>query len=61
MLTPDFRRSSFCGDSSCVEVAFTTDGVRVRDSKSIGGLELVFTPSEWAAFVSGVKAGEFNG
>lgn len=56
-----FRRSSFCGGGDCVEVE-TRDGgwVAVRDSKQHGSAEHVFTPQEWASFVRGVKAGEFD-
>ncbi|MCT9930750.1 DUF397 domain-containing protein [Planotetraspora sp. A-T 1434] len=34
--------------------------IAVRDSKNPDGPKLFFTPSEWAAFVQGVKADEFN-
>ncbi|MHA6623760.1 DUF397 domain-containing protein [Pseudonocardia sp. DLS-67] len=46
---------------ACVEVADLADGSRaVRDSKDRGGPTLLFTPSEWQAFVEGVKLGEFD-
>jgi uncharacterized protein DUF397 len=35
-------------------------GMAVRDSKDPEGPILFFTPSEWAAFVGGVKDGEFD-
>jgi hypothetical protein len=45
----------------CVEVADLPDGSRaVRDSKDRSGPVLLFTPSEWQAFVEGVKLGEFG-
>jgi hypothetical protein len=45
----------------CVEVADLPDGSRaVRDSKDRSGPVLHFTPSEWQAFVEGVKLGEFD-
>jgi hypothetical protein len=53
------RKSSKSGDGDCVEVADVPDGVAVRDSKNPTGPVLVFTPTEWAAFVAGVKDGEF--
>ncbi|WP_084161263.1 DUF397 domain-containing protein [Nocardia sp. BMG51109] len=34
--------------------------VGVRDSKNPTGPALVFTPSEWDAFTTGVKDGEFD-
>ncbi|MEJ2863486.1 DUF397 domain-containing protein [Actinomycetospora flava] len=52
------RRSSFCSDGGCVGVAMAGDEVRVVDTKSSEALR--FTPEEWAAFVAGVKAGEFD-
>ncbi|GAA3444755.1 DUF397 domain-containing protein [Planomonospora venezuelensis] len=53
------RSSSNGGD--CVEVAQLSGGRRgVRDSKNPNGPKLVFTPSEWDAFLNGVKAGEFD-
>ncbi|MEV6843350.1 DUF397 domain-containing protein [Actinoplanes sp. NPDC051411] len=49
------------GGSSCVEVAITPDVVGVRDTKAHGqGPLLTFEPTEWAAFVDGVKSGEFD-
>jgi hypothetical protein len=45
----------------CVEVAVNLPGiVAVRDSKDRAGGALVFTPSEWAAFLDGVRAGDFD-
>jgi len=32
----------------------------MRDSKDPDGPKLVFTPAEWAAFVAGVRDGEFD-
>jgi hypothetical protein len=55
----DFRKSSFCGSSACVEVAQADGEVLVRDSKDPAAA-LRFTADEWAAFVAGVRAGEFD-
>jgi hypothetical protein len=59
---PRFRISSFSGGENCVEVARLEDGaVAVRHSRSATeGGRLVFTGDEWAAFVAGVKNGEFD-
>jgi hypothetical protein len=57
-----WRKSSFSNqpESNCVEIAALAGGrMAVRDSKDRTGPVLVFTPGEWAAFVSGVRAGEF--
>lgn len=53
-------RSNGNGGNNCVEVAFLDDGVAVRDSKDKAGPALIFTPQEWAAFVGGVRDGEFD-
>jgi hypothetical protein len=58
-----WRKSSRSGDSGgqCVEVAANLLGVvAVRDSKDPNGPKLLFTPSEWGAFIGGVKTGEFD-
>jgi len=47
--------------SDCVLVADLRDGGRaVRHSRDPRGPVLRFTESEWQAFLSGVKAGEFD-
>jgi uncharacterized protein DUF397 len=57
-----WRKSSRSGPwtDNCVEVAFVGDSILVRDSKNPSGAVLVFTPSEWDAFVNGAKDGEFD-
>ena len=56
----DWRKSSLSFVNGCVEVAILHDQVAVRDSKDRAGPVLVFTASEWAAFVGGVRGGEFD-
>jgi Domain of unknown function (DUF397) len=56
-----FRTSSFCTLGNCVEVGRAADGaILVRDTKDRTQQALAFTDEEWAAFVAGVKAGEFD-
>jgi hypothetical protein len=55
-----WRRSTHCDTWSCVEVAMLNDAVAVRDSKEFDGPVLIFTSAEWAAFVAGVRSGEFD-
>jgi hypothetical protein len=45
----------------CVEVAANLPGiVAIRDTKDPGGAVLVFSDAEWAAFLAGVRDGEFD-
>ncbi len=57
-----WRKSTFSDTAGeCVEVAQAGDTTHVRDSKDAGkGPVLRFTPTEWAAFTAGVRAGEFG-
>jgi hypothetical protein len=58
----EWFKSSFSGGNSdnCVEVAFVDDAIAVRDSKDRDGGVLLYTRSEWDAFIGGVKDGEFD-
>ena len=56
-------KSSFSNGQggNCVEHARLPDGSRaVRHSKHPEGSTLIFTPGEWAAFIQGVREGEFD-
>ena len=55
-----WRRSSYCGNGTCVEVRFDGDVVLVRDSKRPEQEPLQFTTEEWAAFGAGMRDGEFD-
>jgi hypothetical protein len=57
-----WRKSTRSGPwtDNCVEVAFVDGAIAVRDSKDPSGPVLIFTPSEWDAFVDGTKDGEFD-
>jgi len=60
-MTNEFRRSSFCHNGNCVEVAVGDDGsTLVRDGKDPDGPRLAFTSEEWTAFLQGAKTGEFD-
>ncbi|MFC3963645.1 DUF397 domain-containing protein [Nocardia jiangsuensis] len=55
-----FKSTFSRAGGDCVEIAHLEGGhTAVRDSKDPVGPVLDFTPSEWTAFVAGVKAGEF--
>lgn len=48
-------------NGNCVEVAHLPGGeVGVRNSRDSEGPVLRFTPSEWDAFLGGVRNGEFD-
>ncbi|KAA2251171.1 DUF397 domain-containing protein [Solihabitans fulvus] len=48
-----WRKSSYSNgtQADCVEVAFGSEAVAVRDSKNASGPTLVFPASGWAAFL----------
>ncbi|MFJ2780708.1 MULTISPECIES: DUF397 domain-containing protein [unclassified Kitasatospora] len=65
MIEPRWFKSSYSSNGGeCIEVAAnlaaTHDAVPVRDSKDPEGPALVFPVLAFAAFVAGVKAGEFG-
>jgi uncharacterized protein DUF397 len=60
LTTAPWRTSSLCDLNGCVEVAILDDQVVVRDAKDRAGPVLVFSTSEWRAFVGGVRGGEFD-
>jgi hypothetical protein len=56
-----WRKSSFSGDSGCVSFASLRGGtIAVRDSKAPEGGTLFLTRGEMAAWLAGIKAGEFD-
>jgi Domain of unknown function (DUF397) len=59
----EWFKSSFSNGQGgdCVETRRLPDGSRaVRHSKHPDGPALIFSPTEWDAFIAGVKAGEFG-
>jgi hypothetical protein len=60
-LDAEFRRSSFCGTGTCVEVGFQPDGtVAVRDAKHPSMACLVVTRKTWNTFQEAIRAGRFD-
>lgn len=56
------KSTASAGGGECVEVAFAgSNGIFVRHSREPDGPVLRFTETEWQAFVTGVRAGEFDG
>lgn len=54
--TPAYPQTQY----QCVMVAMRDGVVAVRDSKDPTKNTIVFTDTEWKAFVGGVKDGEFD-
>lgn len=57
---PVWRRATRCGAISCVEVAMREDHVLVRDGKHPSEGIQRYSLDEWAAFLDGVRHGEFD-
>ena len=55
-----WRKSMACESDGCVEVAFGEHSVLVRQSLDRSGPVLSFSLAEWAAFLTGVRNGEFD-
>jgi hypothetical protein len=59
-----FKTSSYTNPGGiinrCVNVAMTSDGVAVRDTKDPDKTTLFFRKDEWEAFIKGVKDGQFD-
>ncbi|MDQ7907824.1 DUF397 domain-containing protein [Phytohabitans sp. ZYX-F-186] len=54
-----WRKSARCETHNCVEVAERADAVAIRNS-SVPDAQLAFAHPAWAAFISGVRAGQFD-
>jgi hypothetical protein len=53
--------SQACNNSACVQVAHLPGGqVALRDSKDTTKPAHIFDGDEWAAFLTGVRNGEFD-
>ena len=57
---PAWRKSSRCGNTTCVEVAKIDGGYLIRDSKNPGQEPLSFTEDELTVFAAAFAAGEFR-
>ena len=56
-----FKASASTNNNGCVEVMITDAEVKVRDTKQEGcGPVHAYPHAEWAAFLAGVRNGEFD-
>jgi hypothetical protein len=55
-----WTRSSFCGETSCVEVSLVGDIVAMRDGKNPDQPHLTFTRAEWDFFRAEIIDGAFR-
>jgi hypothetical protein len=54
------KAQSSTANGQCVELAAAAAGVAIRDSKDPDGPILVYTHSEFQAFLDGARNGEFD-
>lgn len=55
-----WRRSTFCADGTCVEVAEDGDRILMRDAKDTGQPFLSFDRAAWAEFVAEIENGSLR-
>jgi hypothetical protein len=55
-----WRKSTYSATTHCVEVAKSSHGVGVRDSKQPDGLVLRYPSAGWSAFLDGLRRGDFD-
>jgi hypothetical protein len=54
------KAQSSTANGQCVELASAAAGIAIRDSKDPDGPILVYTHSEFQAFLDGARNGEFD-
>lgn len=58
--TSSWRKSSYSHHEACVTVAQLPDGIGVRDSKQPDAGTLVLSRQQFAGWLAGIRAGEFD-
>jgi hypothetical protein len=58
--TKKWRRSTYCSDTACVEVADVGDLILMRDSKDTSQPYLGFDRADWQQFVDEIMSGRFR-
>jgi hypothetical protein len=54
------RISSFCSGADCVEVERIGDVIAIRATADRMRRELLFSHTEWTAFITAVKHGQYD-
>jgi hypothetical protein len=55
-----WRVARNCNGGNCIRVAPSADMIVIGDSKNPDGPLLSYSRAEWAAFVEGVRQGDFD-
>jgi predicted secreted Zn-dependent protease len=55
-----WRVARRCNGGACVQVAATSDGILIGSSLQPEGPVIACSPAEWAAFVEGIRQGDFD-
>lgn len=55
-----WRVARDCDAGSCVRVAPSADMIVIGDTKNPNGPVLAYSRAEWVAFVTGIRAGDFD-
>jgi hypothetical protein len=61
--THEWFKSSYSGGSGteCVEAAFVSSGVLLRDSKNVSGPRVAIPARAWNTFTSALRRGQLGG
>lgn len=59
-MTGEWAISTACSAGGCVAVRIVGEWIEVADSHRLDGPRLSFTTREWADFLAGVRAGDFD-
>ncbi len=56
----NWRVARNCNSGACIQIASHGEQIVIGDSKNPAGPILTYTRSEWAAFVDGIREGDFD-
>ena len=52
----DWTRSSYCADTTCIEVAVSGEQVWLRDGKNVAAPAIEFSLDEWDIFIDSISS-----